>query len=1395
MLCVLMSNLNVTYASSITNDVDINIKKSYNEKENNLTLTVEKILNNKDIIIESVLNPYGEEIYDKESGTIKNKTLVVSENKMYQYTVKYRINNLTHEEINTSEIKENTYESEEKLSEVKTFEKVIKVSEIKDSKNDTVNDAEHDKNGTSNDIENSTINSNISSSDKNISFLAEIKPNLTKVDGNTSSEYNYIIKYKIPPFNSKDVYIEIKLNGNIALKDNVSLAPGGLTYIGYDKSSNIIRLKVNENLSDQEITGTFNLPVNFINAKDGNIANAEIVYKDDIGGILGSVVKSEDTVYNIKYPVALSKEKMGSELIFLDGKAQYRVRVLNKDLRDLGGYSITDYLPDDKDIELIDVYMGNNKGKKLAGVASINYNEQSKQIKATINNGRKDEYFYLYIELKYKNISNGEWITNRAELHDSKNMLLKQDSARNKVAKGKGEGKFDKIVSKHTFGYNESILWTIKMENSGSGNLDKLVMQDDFQYHTRVTKIDTGFYNKLHIDPNINMKIYIKTKKEHKDNYFLYKEVGYDVLTKGNIFDIDEKYTTDDNYVTSIKIEVENVPPGLNHVKPIRIYTKMLPNYEDGSTIMNGTIITNTAKFSVIENNLVVAETEHSDSSKFNRAYIGNINKIIVSDIPNKIGDEVKYKIEVTSGSESNLPRPIIWDNMPENLSYQSYDIKIVDKLSNQIVDENPKLEFENTKNGILRWKLDEVLEPNQKIVIDLTAKLDSIKYTNTNNVGLSTKDIPLVQGVAGEDNKTTNENGIDYDGNGQFGDMYTYDNVSFNIVGSLNISAEKYIKDGNEYKKHASFVKGDRIDYKLVLRNNSKQDLKNIVIYDNLPAIGDKGTLYDKDRLSEFNVNLVPGSIKISTNNNNSVPHDEFYSISLNPERVNSSGNGVIGDGVWETNIANHKDIKAIKMVMDPQFTLSSDQELIIEYSVDIAEDSHGELKSYNNFSADANGLYPIVSNTVEAIVKDYGVVLTKVDADNNGITLEGAEFSLLDAQDREIQTKLTTNKAGKITVGNLKPGRYKFVETKAPEGYVLNSTPIEFEIVKSQQTEVALKVENTLKTGSVVLTKVDADNNGITLEGAEFSLLDAQDREIQTKLTTNKAGKITVGNLKPGRYKFVETKAPEGYVLNSTPIEFEIVKNQQTEVELTAKNNKKIPPVKPPVDPPVVPPVKPPVKPPVDPPVVPPVKPPVKPPVDPPVVPPVKPPVKPPVDPPVVPPVKPPVKPPVDPPVVPPVKPPVKPPVDPPVVPPVKPPVKPPVDPPVVPPVKPPVKPPVDPPVVPPVKPPVKPPVDPPVVPPVKPPVKPPVDPPVVPPVKPPVKPPVDPPVVPPVNPSAKPPVISSKPSLEVTIDEIKDKNVNPQTGDSSLAWYVGLMLFSSCMILLNRKNKKSQ
>ncbi len=174
---------------------------------------------------------------------------------------------------------------------------------------------------------------------------------------------------------------------------------------------------------------------------------------------------------------------------------------------------------------------------------------------------------------------------------------------------------------------------------------------------------------------------------------------------------------------------------------------------------------------------------------------------------------------------------------------------------------------------------------------------------------------------------------------------------------------------------------------------------------------------------------------------------------------------------------------------------------------------------------------------SSVKVAVSDQestgSVLLNKIDSDT-GNPLQGAVFDLYKSDGSKVASNLTTDANGQIKVSDLKPGSYYFVESKAPNGYNFNSgKKYAFTVIFNQQTPVVVKAENSEKTGSVILTKTDA-NTGKKLAGAVFDLYKANGNRLKTGLVTGKNGTILVGGLKPGSYYFVETKAPAGYLFD---------------------------------------------------------------------------------------------------------------------------------------------------------------------------------------------------------------------------------------------------------------------
>ncbi|MDR2277267.1 MAG: choice-of-anchor A family protein [Vagococcus sp.] len=189
--------------------------------------------------------------------------------------------------------------------------------------------------------------------------------------------------------------------------------------------------------------------------------------------------------------------------------------------------------------------------------------------------------------------------------------------------------------------------------------------------------------------------------------------------------------------------------------------------------------------------------------------------------------------------------------------------------------------------------------------------------------------------------------------------------------------------------------------------------------------------------------------------------------------------------------------------------------------------------------------------------------VILRKTAQENNQKVLAGAEFSLFKESGELVESELITDSRGEIQVANLEEGNYYFVETKAPVGYELSTTPYHFTIKANETNEVA-RVEATniekVILGSVQLTKVDADDLSVILSGAEFSLYKATGELVADQFAINN-GVIFVDSLALGSYYFVETKAPENYQLSPQKYAFEVTDNNYLETIQVQATNKKNP------------------------------------------------------------------------------------------------------------------------------------------------------------------------------------------------------------------------------------------
>lgn len=182
----------------------------------------------------------------------------------------------------------------------------------------------------------------------------------------------------------------------------------------------------------------------------------------------------------------------------------------------------------------------------------------------------------------------------------------------------------------------------------------------------------------------------------------------------------------------------------------------------------------------------------------------------------------------------------------------------------------------------------------------------------------------------------------------------------------------------------------------------------------------------------------------------------------------------------------------------------------------------------------------------------------LAKTDHET-GEVLPGAVFKIIDANGQTIAENLTTNEQEIVQTGVLSHGSYSFVETKEPKGYKLDATPITFEITKDMSHKnVEVSKKNEPKEKNVRLEKRDRQTKQL-LAGAEFEVRNASGEVLESGLVTDKEGVLLIEGLGQGSYQIVETKAPEGYTLDSTPVVFTLNDETMT-INVTKYNSKEI-------------------------------------------------------------------------------------------------------------------------------------------------------------------------------------------------------------------------------------------
>ena len=251
--------------------------------------------------------------------------------------------------------------------------------------------------------------------------------------------------------------------------------------------------------------------------------------------------------------------------------------------------------------------------------------------------------------------------------------------------------------------------------------------------------------------------------------------------------------------------------------------------------------------------------------------------------------------------------------------------------------------------------------------------------------------------------------------------------------------------------------------------------------------------------------------------------------------------------------------------------------------------------IADFDVFISENNKTYKYLINN--ASLESY-VKIVKVDSETGKqIPYAGAGFQIYDPNDKLVTMTYTypevttidtfyTNSDGYLITPETLPysKSYSVVEMQAPYGYVLDSTPIYFDITAENTTEengvtiVKTEKKNTPQKGTITVEKTGEIFSNVTssgekeivyqpeysvsgLSGAVFEIY--ADENITTPdgtvrytkdtlvdaITTGEKGTATSKQLYLGKYRVVETVAPYGTVINPEPHTVELTYSGQNE------------------------------------------------------------------------------------------------------------------------------------------------------------------------------------------------------------------------------------------------------
>lgn len=314
---------------------------------------------------------------------------------------------------------------------------------------------------------------------------------------------------------------------------------------------------------------------------------------------------------------------------------------------------------------------------------------------------------------------------------------------------------------------------------------------------------------------------------------------------------------------------------------------------------------------------------------------------------------------------------------------------------------------------------------------------------------------------------------------------------------------------------------------------NLGKKELNGTTIHDHIQT---KNATYHQDRgpiiaLQSYNNS---GEWIDAPDNNQQLVAGKDYTVSYGKD-------GMSMDITFISDAINGKQAKVLYYTTYPSFltTITNGAKIVASDGSVLGQDQSSAINldgAGGNIKGTKKGQIRIVNKEKDALVM-----------------LEGGEFNI------EGVGTLVTGPDGMVTSDLLTPGDYKVIQTKAKDGYKIDST--EHIVTVPFESVVELVVENEKivvapTKGSLKVKNIDKETKS-PLQNGVFTLHTPSGEHEFTITEAN--GEIILSDLEPGNYTVVQKTPPKDYQLQKDPFSIEIKVGEETDIVI---ENTKVPP-----------------------------------------------------------------------------------------------------------------------------------------------------------------------------------------------------------------------------------------